>query len=112
MNAVDLITFINVSKEIINDKEKQLYRSILHWLSHYMSHYNLSDKECIALNTYFSRFNESESIYIYEIIKTFSEEKNKYKKIWVHDGDDYIIDPIQIPVQFFKSVIKKLNETV
>ena len=112
MTAEELITFINVSNEIIREKKQLLLDSINEKVDVYADRFKLTESDTNAVREYFKQYQHTadEAIHLYNRIKELSEGGNSiFKTIWIAKDDEYIVAPTEIPVAFFQAIIISLN---
>lgn len=109
MKAEELIAFINVSRNVIIEKQQTLLDDIKKCLKECMDMFKLTQEQRDAITEYVNQYFYIDAIFLYNRIKELAENQTVYKTIWVAEDDEYIVEPTEFPVAYFQSVIYKLN---
>ena len=112
MKAIDLISFIKVSEDVIENKKKELYTNILNAANECSGMFALSHEDILAVRAYCCHFRNM-PIFLYEKINDLAKEDGEaFSTIWVASGYDYLVPPTELPKGYFKSIITVLNHEV
>lgn len=109
MKATDIISFIKVSEEVIENKKKELYTNILDAVNECSGMFALSQEDIMAVRTYCYYYKDM-PLFLYNQLNNFAIENGKaFVKIWIANGEEYIIEPTELPKGYFKSIITTLD---
>ena len=109
MKATDILSFIKVSENVIEDKKKELYNKILDVTEECAEMFALSQEDLSVIRTYCTYY-QYKPIFLYNQLNNFAIEDGKaFVRIWISDGEGYIIEPTELPKGYFKSLITVLN---
>ncbi|MCH5167491.1 MAG: hypothetical protein J1F35_06300 [Erysipelotrichales bacterium] len=109
MKATDIISFIKVSEDVIENKKKALYAKINSAKEECAEMFAISPEDMRAIRTYF-HFYKDMPIFLYEKVNDLAREDGKaFVTIWIANGEDYILDPVELPKGYFKSIMTVLN---
>ena len=108
MKTKELYTYIKVSEEVIADKKQTLYEQIKSIAMKVASDFRLN---CAQINTIlkFLEIHKVDVLYLYDLIKSYSEEDSLFKKLWIAKDNEYIVEPTEIPIGYFSSIINILD---
>lgn len=109
MKATDIISFIKISEEVVENKKKELYANILNTANECSGMFALSREDLLAVRAYFDHYRDM-PIFLYEKINDFAIENGKaFVTIWIANGEEYLVQPTELPKGYFKSIITVLN---
>ena len=109
MKATDIISFIKVSEDVIENKKKELYKKIVDAAEECAKMFALSQEDLLAVRAYCCHFRNM-PMFLYKRINNLAKEDGKaFVKIWVTTGYDYLVPPTELPKGYFKSIITVLN---
>lgn len=109
MKATDIISFIKVSEDVVENKKKELYKKIVDAAEECKEMFALSQEDILAVRAYCCHFRNM-PMFLYEKINDLAKEDGKaFAVIWVANGYDYLVPPTELPKGYFKSIITVLN---
>ena len=109
MKATDIISFIKVSEDVVENKKKELYKKICDVKEECAEMFALSQEDLMAIRAYCCHYRNM-PMFLYEKLNELAIEDGKaFVRIWVANGEDYLVPPTELPKGYFKSIITVLN---
>ena len=109
MKATDIISFIKVSEDVVENKKKELYKNILDAANECSVMFALSQEDILAVRAYCCHYRNM-PMFLYEKLNKLAIEDGKaFVRIWVANGEEYLVPPTELPKGYFKSIITILN---